>query len=65
MVTKKEGKEYIKLCLRVIKQLEKDKKVLRNEIFITCTSHGIKGLELNALYSEVYGSNQSSGVKEE
>lgn len=61
-LTKAEARAFVVFELKELVRHRDDIKRIQADIKNVSKVHGIEGLELNALYSEVYGSQQSSGV---
>ena len=61
-LTRAEACAFVYFILCEKRRHEKDITEIRDMVTNVCKHFGIKDLKLSAIYSDVYGSNQSSGV---
>ena len=61
-LTKAEAAAFVLFELKELVRHRDDIKRIQADVRNVCKVHGIEGLELNSLYSTVYGAKQTSGV---
>ena len=62
-LTRAEAVGFVYFLIMEERRHEKDIRDLRKMVKKVREHFGIEGLELNAIYSDVYGKNQTSGVR--
>jgi len=61
-LTEEEARAFVIFELKELLRHRYDIEQIQADVRLVCKIHGIEGVQLNALYTKVYGAKQSSGV---